>query len=193
MRELEAYNRKERHPFKEGVQLVNHISYCMDDVNEAMWYEFIYKEIPKTTGQFRKPHLTVAYSYQPIEGFPEIDLESDEFTVLKNEDILTIYRNKVRYGIFKDPFSTLHLVMYVDSDALIQKHQEYLEKGANWPLGLYDPFILIESHTSHNASTISQLPLPNRDYLFSVLRYCRFGEYTIEKYQQLKENENEHT
>lgn len=176
MNELERFNRKVRNPFNENVNVIDHISYCMDELGEKTWFEFIHTSIPATSAQFRKPHLTVAYSPTEITDFPKIDFESEVYYSLPENEHIILPRLNVRYYIYTDPFNNKHLVLSTPVSLLIDKHQYYLSKGATWMHGVYDPFIIIETNTEHNDLSIQGLPLPNRDFIFNTIRFCRFGE-----------------
>lgn len=173
---LERYDRTIRDPFKKDVVVIDHISYCMDNQKEQEWYDTIYRLIPSTSNQFRKPHLTVAYSPTPIDDFPKIDYEGEIYYNLSPVNSVTLVSQNTKYGIYTDPFLNNHLVLYTPIDRLVQRFNYYLSRGATWLHGIYDPFIIIETNTLHTDTSISGLPLPDRDFVFNVIRYCRFGE-----------------
>lgn len=162
-----------RNPFRPNTAVVDHISYCMSKEKEDQYFKFIQSNINRTTGEFRKPHLTVAYSYNAINDFPKIDFESSiEYLISPPVTDIRAYR----YSIYTDPFSINHLVLYVHSETLQEKFKHYISNGATWLHETYEPFMIIESHTDHNTSTIMTLPPFTYPLLFDVIRFSRFGE-----------------
>lgn len=172
-----SIERYPRYPFRKDVLLVDHISYCLNKQKESEYFYYVKENIPQTSGEFRKPHLTVAYSYTAIEDFPKLDYESSlELSLLDFKYPSVISARPDKYGIYIDPFQIKHLVLYVHSEALYAKFNYYLRKGATWLHDTYNPFLIIESHTDHNDSTILTLPTFAFPLDFDIIRYSRFGE-----------------
>lgn len=168
-----------RYPFRKNTYVVDHISYCMNKVLEKEYFDFVYSSIPRTSGNFRKPHLTVAYSYQKIDVFPDMDYEGEIYESIPKENILTISSDVLSYGIYKDPTGMDHLVMYTPHTQVLAHFQYYQQHNAIWPHGEYNPFIIVESDSRRHPSDVLSYPKP-RQLVFDLLRYCRFGEVVDE-------------
>ena len=182
--ELYGYPRhSRRNALRDDVLLVDHISFAMSSRENQNYFDWLNSNIHTTNenGKWVKPHMTIAYSYTRIDDFPNIDFEGEESIYLPYTQKLIIPTGGYgKYELFTDPvLKRTSLILPIDINLVQRIHDYYLSKGGVWDsdrLGKYRPFIFIEHDTQYESTRLGELPYPDYDLVFDMLRFMRFAE-----------------